>query len=576
MQPKQLEKYSSAITLSDMEIFVFPELMYALVLANIMSPVIWKWRESDTFKKLQGKSSYRKLIRLRQFVMELYGFNLDLETWGLTTQDMELARFADYISPQQIADSNALFGYHGDEYYYDVDIRKHFGLDKYTSDVIPYWKTETVEAMEAFKLKQGYNQGAGECVSLASLYAAAAYVVCDVPLKDIYMLLTPLHSQNYIDVNGGLITNNRRVVTKSMWFNGTAISNKSQRALRNEQVTIVAHSTGYTHCLYEDATIDENAYNNFTDKLSKFLSADISTLTVANFLRTYHNYHKYFQFCCENCHGGNKFVKAEILFEYEHGSNFRIADDTFERLIDEVSDEDMLRYKHPERICSRQLCEFLKYENLDVRNESDIPAIKKYLSPFIEPIDEFIADLADFLQIHPQLPSFKQKSQNTHSIDLPIDIQRAQAIEYLQSIRHKNPTVDLAFYAYRDMQTCQWSPFIKASLERCPVSIEQTKNMSNQQVYNWLNNLSNNSIYDGNRLATPDEVINYETGDGLEKAFVLADVLYNKSDSDIEIIIQNQTVILKADSEYHFTSAKNLNKKIKIARDQGSLKIIED
>ena len=30
----QLEKYSSAITLSDMEIFVFPELLYSLVLAN--------------------------------------------------------------------------------------------------------------------------------------------------------------------------------------------------------------------------------------------------------------------------------------------------------------------------------------------------------------------------------------------------------------------------------------------------------------------------------------------------------------------------------------------------------------
>jgi len=36
----QLEKYSSSISLSDMEIFVFPELLYSLVLANIMSPRI--------------------------------------------------------------------------------------------------------------------------------------------------------------------------------------------------------------------------------------------------------------------------------------------------------------------------------------------------------------------------------------------------------------------------------------------------------------------------------------------------------------------------------------------------------
>ena len=35
---KNLEKYSSAFTLSDMEIFIFPELFYPLVLADIMSP----------------------------------------------------------------------------------------------------------------------------------------------------------------------------------------------------------------------------------------------------------------------------------------------------------------------------------------------------------------------------------------------------------------------------------------------------------------------------------------------------------------------------------------------------------
>lgn len=55
-----MEKYSSAITLSDMEIFVFPELMMSLVLANIMSPIIWEWRKEDCFKKLQYGRRHRK------------------------------------------------------------------------------------------------------------------------------------------------------------------------------------------------------------------------------------------------------------------------------------------------------------------------------------------------------------------------------------------------------------------------------------------------------------------------------------------------------------------------------------
>ena len=50
-----IEKYSSAFTLSDMEIFVFPELMYALVLANIMSPIIWEWKKDPWFKGIEKK-----------------------------------------------------------------------------------------------------------------------------------------------------------------------------------------------------------------------------------------------------------------------------------------------------------------------------------------------------------------------------------------------------------------------------------------------------------------------------------------------------------------------------------------
>ena len=187
MNSEQLEKYTSAITLSDMEVFVFPELMYSLVLANIMSPIIWKWRELDWFKKLVGKSSYRKLMRLKQFIMDEFEFNLDLETWGLTSQATELKRFEKFISPEEITKSNALFGYQGDKYYFDVDIRRHFGLDKYNSDIIPYWKTETIEAMEGFRLKDGYSKAAGECVSLSALYAAAAFVVCHEGLDSFVM-----------------------------------------------------------------------------------------------------------------------------------------------------------------------------------------------------------------------------------------------------------------------------------------------------------------------------------------------------------------------------------------------------
>ena len=114
--------------------------------------------------------------------------------------------------------------------------------------------------MQAFSYKEGYPYGAGECVSLATLYAAAALIVSGIPLDDIYLLATPLHSQNFIDIGSGILTNNRRIVTKPMWFNGTELSAKARRALENERVTLVAHSSGYIHTLYNQATINKQRY----------------------------------------------------------------------------------------------------------------------------------------------------------------------------------------------------------------------------------------------------------------------------------------------------------------------------
>jgi hypothetical protein len=565
MNSEELEKYTSAITLSDMEIFVFPELMYSLVLANIMSPIIWQWRELDCFKKLEGKSSYKKLMRLRQFIIDEYEFNLDLETRGLTSKAKELERFERFVSPEAIAKSNALFGYHGDKYYFDVDIRRHFGLDKYDEDVIPYWKTEMLEAMDAFRLKAGYEKRAGECVSLAALYVAAAFIVCGVPLEDIYMILTPLHSQNFIDVQDGILTNNRRLITKAMWFNGTEITNKAQRALRNENVTIVAHSSGYVHCLYDDATIDKKAYQYFAERLNSYLSTDLTLPVFASFLRSHQNYQKFFQ-VCRDCHGQAHFLKAEVFFHYEHSSNYRIADKTHEKLLAEVSDEDFVPYQLPGRIRCDELEEFIEKQNINVRVRQGKTALKKFLEPTVPKAQQFVEELADFVHIEPMLPSFERSYLSASPIEIRVDQTREQIIDYLQSIRGTNSTADLAFYAYRDMQTCDWTAFIKAAIERNPVSIQMAESMSLEQLYTWLKEIKNYSIYDGKRLAQPDEVANYRTADGLEKAFLLANVIrQRKPEQDIEIAVDNKDVIVKGQNEYRFVSDKGFKKIIGIS-----------
>ena len=566
MDAEQLEKYSSAVTLSDMEVFVFPELAYSLVLANIMSPLIWQWRQIDCFKSLQGKSSYRKLMRLRQFIMDEYDFNLDLETWGLTSKARELKRFEKFISPQDIAATNALFGYEGDKYYFDVDIRRHFGLDKYDSDIIPYWKTETVEAMDAFRFKKGYSKRAGECVSLSALYAAAAFIVGGVPLEDIYMILTPLHSQNFIDVNDGVLTNNRRLVTKAMWFNGTEISDKAQRALRNESVTIVAHSTGYVHCFYNEATMNKELYQRFAGRLASYLTADLSPGVFTSFLRSRHHYQKYFQLC-RDCHGQAQFLEAEVLFHYEHSSNYRIADSTHEKLLAEVSDEDFVPYELPGRIRCDKLDEFLRQQKMDIWNPQGRAALGTFIEPVVPDAQRFVGELADFVHIEAKLPAMNKGFVPGVPIEISTEQSREQIIDYLQQLRASNSTADLAFYAYRDMETCDWTPFVKAAVERNPVSIEMASNMSVEQAYDWLSGLANESIYPDKRLAQPDEVVNYGRGDGVEKALSLANIIRQRSpEQDIEIIVEGNNIGLKGQNEYHFLSGKEFEKQITICQ----------
>lgn len=567
MRPEDLEKYSSAITLSDMEVFVFPDLVYALVMANIMSPIIWRWRDLDCFKKLQGKDSYKKLLRLRQFIMDEYDFNLDLETWGLTNKAKESKRFAGFLSPEKIAKSNALFGYESNKYYFDVDIRKHFGLDKYDSDVIPYWKTETVEAMEAFVRRPAYTKKAGECVSLSTLYTAAAFIVCGIPLQDIFIIQAPLHSQNFIDVRDGILTNNRRLVTKTMWFNGTAISNKAQRALRHENVTIVAHPTGYIHCLYKQTTIAPETYNHFVKQLRSYLTSDLSLFVFANFLRCNPSYQKYFQLC-RDCRGHPQFLKAETLFHYEHGSNFRIADGTHDKLLAEVSDEDFVSYEIPGRIRCDLLHEFITKNKIDVRNPNGRTALSKFLEPVIKDANRFVDELADFVHIEPKLPSPQKDYLHVPAIEIGDDWTREEIIAYLQDLRRRSTTADLAFYAYRDMETCDWVPFVKAAVERSPVSLSLAADKSIGDVYMWLKAMDDASIYDDKRLAQPDEVVNFRTGDGLEKAFVLANVIRRKTPQEnIEIIVDENQVVLKASAEYRFGSTKGLKKQVHISPD---------
>jgi len=562
---KILEKYSSAFTLSDMEIFIFPDLFYPLILADIMSPVLWSWREDPWFFEIEKKGFTYKANRIKQYIIQNYVFNLDLSTWGLTSKSTEIGRFSDFYDMEMLKQSNALFGYEGDKYYFDIDIRKHFGLDKYDSDIIPYWKTETIEAMGAFRFKENFKTGAGECVSLSALYAAAMFVVGRIPLEKIFLIATPLHSQNFIIEKDGLITNNRRIVTKNMWYNGTSLSEKARRAMENEKVTIVSHISGYIHTIYKEATIDKHAYNFFSEKLREFLKTELTSLIFINFLRFKSKYKTLFQYRCD-CSGTVRYISLEKMFEYEHSSKFNVSTETRSSLVKEIEGDDLhlspiqwkIMLNDVEAILDKQSGKSLK----EIENEF----IKKTGTEYEDIIQEMFKDLNDFVRIDPRIPETDKNFTATDRLDITIENSRKEIIDLITGNRENSETAQLALYVYRQMDVIDWKPFIKAAVERNPVSFTELNERTNYELYSILKELPVESIYDGNRLALPDEVWNFRRGDGVEKAFLLAGfILHNVKNATVTISVENKEVLLScANHQFHFISNKNLKKSVTI------------
>ena len=492
-------------------------------------------------------------------IIDHYEFNLDLDTWGLTTQEKETARFRSFLNADALRQSNALFGYEGDKYYFDIDIRRHFGLDKYTTDVIPYWKTETIEAMDAFRHKPGYSIGAGECVSLSTLYAAALFVIAGVPLEDIYLLATPLHSQNFVDVQDGLITNNRRIVTKNMWFNGTELTAKAQRALRHERVTVVANNTGYVHTLYPEATMNEASYRKGTAALAAFMRTDINLEILANFLRDVSKLQKCFQIR-HSLHGKDRYIPAERVYAYEHQSKFRVSDNTRDKLLEEIDEDDFFAEPLPDRIVLNKFEAFFRKGTVNLDDPGHRDALLAEFGCSCGQTAEIYRQLLDFTRLKPRLPDEGKRFVPSEAIPVKPGMSREEILALLESMRARHPVADLALYAHRDLTRCDWRPFLKAAYERNPVVIKVLADKTDAEAAATLLGLPSDSIYDGPRLAQPDEVWNYGRGDGAEKLIALANVLRARHPgADITVTVSPDRAVLDSPSgRFESPSTKGL------------------
>jgi hypothetical protein len=123
---------------------------------------------------------------------------------------------------------------------------------------------------------------------------------------------------------------------------------------------------------------------------------------------------------------------------------------------------------------------------------------------------------------------------------------------------------DLALYAGRWMEYCDWGPFLKAAMERNPVSIAYFREKDPKQVSEQLARWPDESIYEGNRLSMPDEVVNFKRGDGIEKALTLANIIRSRLPGEkISLEINDREVRLRTkQGQYLFDSRKQFRLEI--------------
>jgi len=126
-----------------------------------------------------------------------------------------------------------------------------------------------------------------------------------------------------------------------------------------------------------------------------------------------------------------------------------------------------------------------------------------------------------------------------------VGLSREEVIAKVESYRETHPVADLAFYAYRDLSRTEWEPFLKAAFERNPASTEAARDMSIGNIVERIKAMDATSIYDESRLAQPDEVWNFDRGDGAERVLLLVNILIARHIENVRFEIQPDKAVVE-------------------------------
>ncbi|MBX3323157.1 MAG: hypothetical protein KF757_09230 [Phycisphaeraceae bacterium] len=274
-----VDRLSAAVSLTVLEIDADAQrLVPAFLLANLMSPALWAWREEKRAHAPDHKlrSTKSRLDALQRFFHH-YTFTIMPEqpggdVWGLMDFEEEERRF----SPGFVASIRAE---------YDATFRKllaenpesQFGQivnqPYYRHGLFPRLKNETLEVMNAMATVNPQGKPSGKCIGLGMLWAAAAAVWGRIPLDRIIITGNRAHMFVYLDIDDGHLLNNTK------WFSSTRINNQSDLSEFAKTVASGTDTTffynpemGMCHCTSKTSQIPRERVTEIYQQIGGFVS----------------------------------------------------------------------------------------------------------------------------------------------------------------------------------------------------------------------------------------------------------------------------------------------------------------
>ncbi len=276
---ERLERLSNAVSLTVLEIDAHARtLVPAFLLANLMSPALWAWRDEKRAHTADGRllSPKTRLDQLQRF-FHRYTFTImpDLpggDVWGLLDFAEEERRFAPGFVQRVRAEYDATFRKllaENPESQFGQIVNQPY----YQQGLFPRLKNETVEVMNAMAAINPEGKRSGKCIGLGMLWAAALAVWARFPLDHIIVAGNRAHMFVFLDIEDGHLLNNTK------WFSSTRINNRSELS---EFAKVVASGTdttfffnpamGMCHCATRTSQIPRGRITGIYGRIGGFVS----------------------------------------------------------------------------------------------------------------------------------------------------------------------------------------------------------------------------------------------------------------------------------------------------------------